>query len=133
MYLVAGKFLDGERMPSLLEFKRSLGVPMHLLQTVLDALERQELIVQNGDDPPTYLPARDPSLVSVTQVLNTVRIVGEEHFLSPDRLPAPQPVEEVLDSMQQAVESSVGDITLRDLTTQGTESLIHESMVREDR
>ncbi len=35
--------------------------------------------------------------------------------------------------MQQAVESSVGDITLRDLTTQGTESLIHESIVREDR
>ena len=132
MYLVAGKFLDGERMPSLLEFKRSLGVPMHLLQTVLDALERQELIVQNGDDPPTYLPARDPSLVSVTQVLNTVRIAGEERFLSPDRLPAPQPVEEVLDSMQQAVESSVGDITLRDLTTQGTESLIPEPIVKSD-
>ena len=133
MYLVASKFLDGERMPSLLDFKHSLGAPMHVLQTVLDALERQDLIVQNGDDPPTYLPARDPSLVSVTQVLKTVRIAGEEHLLSPDRLPAPQPVEEVLDSMQQAVESSVGDITLRDLTTQGTESLIHESIVREDR
>jgi membrane protein len=133
MYLVASKFLDGEHMPSLLEFKRSLGAPMHVLQTVLDALERQELIVQNGDDPPTYLPARDPSLVTVTQVLNTVRIAGEERLLSPDRLPAPQPVEEVLDSMQQAVESSIGDITLRDLTTQGTESLIHEPIVREDR
>ena len=82
---------------------------------------------------PAYLPARDPSLVSVTQVLNTVRIAGEERFLSPDRLPAPQPVEEVLDSMQQAVESSVGDITLRDLTTQGTESLIHEPIVKGDR
>ncbi len=133
MYLVASKFLDGERMPSLLDFKHSLGAPMHVLQTVLDALERQELIVQNGDDPPTYLPTRDPSLVSVTQVLKTVQIAGEERLLSPYRLPAPQPVEEVLDSMQQAVESSVGDITLRDLTTQGTESLIHESIVREDR
>ena len=132
MYLVASKFLDGEHMPSLLEFKRALGVPMHVLQTVLDALERQELIVQNGDDPPTYLPARDPSLVSVTQVLNTVRITGEERLLSPDRLPAPQPVEEVLDRMQQAVESSIGDITLRDLTTQSTENLIHEAIARED-
>lgn len=133
MYLVASKFLDGERMPSLLDFKHSLGAPMHVLQTVLDALERQELIVQNGDDPPTYLPTRDPSLVSVTQVLKTVQIAGEERLLSPYRLPAPQPVEEVLDSMQQAVESSVGDITLRDLTTQGTESQIRESIVREDR
>ncbi len=132
MCLVAGRFLDGERMPSILEFKRLLGVPMHVLQTVLDALERQELVVQNADDPPAYLPARDPSLVSVTQVLNTVRTAGEERLLSPERLPAPRPVEEVLDRMLQAVESSVGDITLRDLATQGTESLMHKPVVMED-
>lgn len=127
MYLVAGKFLDGENMPSLLDFKRSLGVPMHVLQTVLDVLEQQELIVQNGDDPPTYLPARDPSLVSVTQVLNAVRIAGEERLLSPDRLPAPQPVETVFNRMQQTQETSVGDITLRDLATQDTDNLFQDA------
>jgi membrane protein len=114
-------------MPSLLDFKRSLGVPMHVLQTVLDVLEQQELIVQNGDDPPTYLPARDPSLVSVTQVLNAVRIAGEERLLSPDRLPAPQPVETVFNRMQQTQETSVGDITLRDLATQDTDNLFQDA------
>ncbi|TFH12787.1 MAG: YihY/virulence factor BrkB family protein [Nitrosomonadales bacterium] len=132
MCLVAGKFLDGEPMPSISEFKRLLGVPIHVLQTVLDTLERQEFIVQNGDDPPAYLPARDPSLVSVTQVLNNVRIAGEDRLLSPDRLQAPRPVEEVLDRMQQAVESSVGDITLRDLVTQNTENLAQNPKMMED-
>ncbi len=132
MCLVAGKFLDGEPMLSVSEFKRILGVPVHVLQTVLDALERQEFIVQNGDDPPAYLPARDPSLVTVTQVLNTMQIAGEERLLSPEKLPAPQPVEQVLNQIQRAVDSSVGDISLRDLVTNNFEPLEHNPKMMED-
>ena len=132
MCLVAGKFLDGEPMPSASEFKRILGVPVHVLQTVLDALERQEFIVQNGDDPPAYLPARDPSLVTVTQVLNAMQIAGEERLLSPEKLPAPQPVEQVLNQVQRAVDSSVGDISLRDLVTNNIEPLEHNPKMMED-
>lgn len=121
MNLVASRFLAGERMPSLLEFTRLLHVPMHALQAVLDALERQALLVQSGDDPPAYLLARDPALISVAQVLETVRAAGEERFFSPEALPSPQPVDEVFGRMQQAVESSVGDITLRELAARGTE------------
>jgi len=132
MCLVAGKFLDGKPMPSATEFKHLLGVPVHVLQTVLDALERQEFIVQNGDDPPVYLPARDPSLVTVTQVLNSMRIAGEERLLSPEILPVPQPVEQVLDQVQQAIESSVGDISLRDLVTNNIDPLVHNPKMMED-
>ena len=132
MCLIAGKFLDGEPMPSASEFKRLLGVPVHVLQTVLDALERQEFVVQNSEDPPAYLPARDPSLVTVTQVLNTMRIAGEEHLLSPETLPVQQPVEQVLDQVQRAVESSVGDISLRDLVTNNISPLEHNPKTMED-
>jgi len=51
MSLVAGRFLAGERMPTLTELTRLLGVPMHALQTVLDALEHRQLLVQSTDDP----------------------------------------------------------------------------------
>jgi membrane protein len=132
MCLIAGKFLDGEPMPTATEFKRSLGVPVHVLQTVLDALERQEFIVQNADEPPSYLPARDPSLVTVTQVLNTMHIAGEDHLLSPETLPILQPVEKVLERVQQAVESSVGDISLRDLVTNSIDPLEHNSEIIEN-
>ena len=115
MNLVASRYLAGQRMPSLTELTRLLGVPMHALQTVLDALEHRQLLVQGADDPPVYLPARDPSLISVTQVIEAVRAAGEERFFSPEALPAPQPVVDVLARMQQAVEASVGDITLRTL------------------
>ena len=118
MSLVAGRFLAGEPAPSLSELIRLLGVPTHALQTVLAALERRSLLVQSTDDPPVYLPARDPSRISITQVLETVRAAGEEKFHWPDGLPTPAPVDAVLSQMQHAAEVSVGDMTLRDLATQ---------------
>jgi hypothetical protein len=35
---------------------------------------------RDADDPPAYLPAGDPSLITVTQVLNAVSIAGEEYL-----------------------------------------------------
>lgn len=131
--LIAGRFLGGERAPSLAEFARLLGVPMHSLQVVLDALERRQLVVRSGDDPPLYLPARDPALITVVTVIETVRAAGEESFLPPEELPAPQPVDDVLDRIRLAVESSVGDMTLRELAAQGTERLDQGGRAPEDR
>ena len=88
--------------------------------------------MQNGDDPPAYLPTRDPSLVTITQVLNTMRIAGEDYLLSPEMLPVPQPVEQVLDQVQLAVESSVGDISLRDLVTNNIDPIEHNPKMTED-
>ncbi len=133
MSLIAGRFLAGERMPSLSDFTRLLGVPMHALQTVLDALERRELVAQSTDDPPLFLPARDPSLISVAMVLETVGSAGEERYLSPEKLPAPNPVDEVLDRVRDAVESSVGKTTLRELLAKGTEAATRDRVGPEGR
>jgi membrane protein len=119
--MVADRFLAGERAPSLSDFTRLHGVPMHALQTVLDALEGRQLVLRGTEDPPVYLPARDPSLIKVTEVLEAVRAAGEERFVTPEALRAPQPVEALLARMQQAVESSVGGMTLRDLAARHTE------------
>lgn len=115
MSLVAGHFMAGERATSLPEFTHLLGVPTLLLEPVLTALEERGLLVRSAADPPQYLPARDPALISVIQVLDAVRTAGEAHFFSPDALPTPPPVEQVLDQMQSAVASAVGAISLREL------------------
>ena len=104
------------------EFTREFGVPMHVLSRVLDALEGRGLLVQSADDPPRYLPARDPSLISVTQVLDAVRSAGEARFLAPDALPTPAPVQQALEKAQSAVESAVGGTSLRELAAQAVPS-----------
>ncbi len=115
MSLVAGRFLAGDQAPALTDLTRLLGVPIHALQTVLDSLEARHLVVHSTDDPPAYLPARDPTLITVAQVLETVRAAGEEHFVSSTSVPAPKMVDLLLERARQAVDSSVGDVTIRDL------------------
>ncbi|SBT05821.1 Ribonuclease BN [Candidatus Propionivibrio aalborgensis] len=132
MSLVSGRFLAGEPMPSLAEFTRLLGVPMHSLQIVLVALEGNRFLAQSSDEPPRFLPSRDPSLILVTQVLETVRAAGEEQFLSPGSLPAPPPVDELLNQIQQAVESSVSNMTMRDLALQISGRALHEPVFPKD-
>ncbi len=115
MHLVAARFLAGERAPTLGEFTRLLGVPGHVLGVVLDALESRQLLLQSQDDPPLFLPARDLSLITVMQVLETVRSAGEARFLSPGAMPAPPQVEQLLDRARSAVDSAVGKLSLREL------------------
>jgi membrane protein len=117
MCLVAGRFMAGEHATSLPEFAHLLGVPTPALEPVLTELQERGLLVRSAQDPPLYLPARDPALISVIQVLDAVRTAGEAHFFSPDALPTSPPVEQVLDQMQSAVASAVGAISLRELVT----------------
>ena len=122
MALVAGSFAAGERTPSLAEFVRLLGVPSHVLQSVLDALENRKLLLQSSDDPPLYLPGRDPALISVLQVLEAVRSAGEDRFCSPVGLQAPEAVDAALERMRQALESAVGGMSVRDLAARRSEA-----------
>ena len=120
MSLVARDFAIGRTMTSKPELARRLGMPMHTLQVVLDALEEQGLVVCSAADPPKYLPARDPASVRVVDVLESVRAAGEKRFLSPAHLPAPEAVDAVLEQVRQATESALGDLSLSDLSARGS-------------
>jgi membrane protein len=118
MSQVAGRFVAGQPAISLQEFTQRLRVPMHVLSTVVTALQDNQLLLQTANDPPLFLPARDPSLISVTQVLDAVRCAGEARFFSPDELATPAPVDQVLVKIRSAVEAAAGAISLRDLAGQ---------------
>ena len=115
MTLVAERFLTGQAAPSHTDFTRALGVPSHVLGVVLEALQARDLLALTADEPPLYLPARDPSCISVGQVLDAIRCAGETGFFAPSALPVTQPVAELINQMHAAVETSVGGITLRTL------------------
>lgn len=100
---------------TLQQLTHQLGVPMHAVQVVLEALESSGLLARSGDEPPAYLPARDPSSITVGQMLESVRAAGEDRFVKPDALPAPPQVEKALQRMGEALRTSLGEITVRDL------------------
>lgn len=118
MSRVASRFITGQPAMALPEFTHQLRLPLHVLSTVVSALQERALVQLSGDDPPLLLLARDPSLISVTQVLDAVRCAGEERFFSPEELPAPASVDQVLDQMRAALEAVASPISLRDLASE---------------
>jgi membrane protein len=115
--LVASRFAEGggQAMPTAAELTRRLGVPGHVLQPVLDALEQGRILVLSAGDPPRYLPAREPAGVTLAELIDTVRAVGERGFLSPASLPASPSVDDVMERTRHAVRESLQGRTLADL------------------
>ena len=118
MSLVTQRFIGGERAASLPAFTQLLGVPMHVLERVLEALEQRQLLTRSGDDPPLYLLARDPEAITLSQVLGAVRSHGEAQFFAPDALPTSSAVDQALTKMQEAVDATLGQTSLRELAAQ---------------
>lgn len=108
-------FLAGRPAWSLQQLTQNLRVPMHAVQTVLEALEGRGLLMRSADDPPAFLLARDPSAIAVGELLDGVRSSGEDRFLKPEALPVPPQVEKVLGTMDQAVHASLAQATVKDL------------------
>jgi membrane protein len=108
-------FIAGQPAWTLQQLTQTLGVPMHAVQAVLEALEGRGLLARSGEDPPAFLLARDPSAVSVGELLDSVRCAGEDRFLKPEALPVPPQVERILGQINQAVHASLAEVTVRDL------------------
>jgi len=118
MSRVAARFVAGQPAISLPEFTEMLRMPMHVLVRLLTSLQDNQLLLQTTDDPPRFLPARDPSLISVTQVLEAIRCAGETRFFAPAELPTATPVDQILEQIRAATQASVGAVSLRNLAAQ---------------
>ncbi len=115
MYLIGKAYRDGGPRWTFAALTQRLGVPIHALEIVLAALRNRGLLVQTGDDPPIYLPARSPETITLPELLNALRTAGEEPSLSPDSLPAPEEIEPILRQVDEAAADRVRDLTLHDL------------------
>jgi membrane protein len=118
MSLVTQRFVSGEPAASLSVFTQLLGVPMRVLERVLEALESRQLLTRSGDDPPLYLLARDPAAISLSEVLGAVRSHGEARFFAPDAWPTSSAVDQALTKMQAAADATLGATSLRALAEQ---------------
>jgi len=115
MSMISRQHVYGGAPWTLEGFTQQLGVTMHAVDLVLDALCDSGLLAMSGEEQPGYLPARDLESVSVKQLLEAVRRAGEDPALTPNSLPVSASVEMVLQKLEDATASAVGAVTLRDL------------------
>ena len=129
MSRVASHYLAGGPAWSRQRFTQTLGVPMYTVDVVVDALRNGGMLAETSETPPCYLPARDLAHVSVRELLEVVRAAGEDRFLSPERLPVPPEVEDVLHRLERASRSAVGEISVAQLAAADAPS--EERLARE--
>jgi len=117
MYLIGRAYTDAAPAWTFAGLTQRLGLPTDALQRVVDALEHGGLLARTGDDPPAYLPGRDLGAITLHDVLHALRTAGEEQYLEPRALPAPEAVEAALADLDLAYAEQLGGRTLRDLVT----------------
>ena len=113
--LVASHFVHGRPPWTPQQLTQHLGVPMHAVDVVVDALAGSGLLVQTDADPPAYVPARDLDHLSIAELLTIVRHAGEDDFLNPDALPVLAPIAAVEARIDAAVSAALDGVSVRDL------------------
>jgi len=115
MSLVARRHLEGQAPWTAEALAQTLRVPMRAVDLVLAALQSGGILARTADDPPGYLPVRELDQVTAKHLLDAVRAAGESRILRAAALPAPEPVEQALARLDQAAETALRDLTVRDL------------------
>ena len=115
MHLIGKAFSDGVRPWTFADLTRRLGVPLHAMEIILDALQRSGFLVKTGDDPPAYLPGRELAAIELWNLLAAVRTAGEEEYLSPESVPAPPELESIFVRLEEAATAEIRDLSLASL------------------
>jgi membrane protein len=115
MFMVADRHLH-QREPLTAELlAHYLGLPMqpvhHVLQMMLDA----GFLAETSDEPPAYLPRQDVATIKLAELYKVVRSAGETRFLAMKSLPHEAQVEQLMATVQQAVDTGLDSLTLKDL------------------
>lgn len=104
-------FQKGGIPPSDQNLADELNVPLLLLETVFEELERLGYLVATSGSPPGWLPARDPSEVQVSEVVGALRGVSALQATSPARQLAEDVIRQGWDGSRARLEG----VTVREL------------------
>ena len=110
MSMVARRHLE-EASPWTAEaLAQALRVPLRPVRMLLGVLTKGGVLLQTGEDPSGYVPARDLGTITVKHLLDVVRSTGEDRFLGVHSLPAAAldgtTVKELASALPEAVPQS---------------------------
>jgi membrane protein len=97
------------------------GLAIEPVETVVDNLVDIGLLVQTGDDPPAYVPAKDIDTVSLKSVLVGIRDTGAKAYGGDDLQHSVPALNAVLRELDQVVSERLGARTLKSLVLADTE------------
>ncbi|MGQ0793204.1 MAG: YihY/virulence factor BrkB family protein [Deltaproteobacteria bacterium] len=92
-----------------------LGIPEEPVETSVSRLEARGLIAETGDDPPSYLPAKDIDTIGLKEVLDSARVGGGGHNLMEGRLASVPEVDEIMQRADDSLIAALGEESIKTL------------------
>lgn len=92
-------------------------LPMEIIDRAIDHLLQRKLLVETSGEPPGYLPGRSLEKISLHEILDSIREAGEADHFNINNIPTDAGVDSVLQGINQAINSSLANTTLKDLVT----------------
>jgi membrane protein len=114
MLLVGQAFRESEKSITIANISDMLGIPSITLEPIVAALEENGILTSTENE--ELLPGRDTAKIALRDVLAVVREFGETGSISEPRWSSP--IEEIGNSLDNAVASTVQATTLAELLDQ---------------
>jgi len=111
---VARAFLNGSTPPTTASLAAEAGIPSLLAKDLLTSLETTGILVRTADPQGTYLPAHDPGVSLVSELLEKLAGWGD-----PANRLLPHDLAPLFASMDQATAAHLQNFTLADLALHG--------------
>jgi len=113
MFQISHSFYLGHPPWSLTALAKYFHIAVDEMEPVMEALEANGIINETNDDPPVYLPAKPLDTTPVKEVLDAVRNGKETALTKYNQLPDIQSVNETIDRLDQATDSTLKGVTLK--------------------
>jgi membrane protein len=100
------------------ELAHDLGMPLVNVRNLIDLLREGGFLVATDGEPPRLVPAQAPERVRVRDLLRHVRRYGEDPA-AVTSLPQDAPVGALEETIQEALDQALGDLSLKELARNG--------------
>lgn len=105
---------------SLEALAQRMNMPSSALQPILEILEKNGIISESGEDPPTYFPARDLETIMLASVIEAVRRADAPSSSVGKALPESGQLGDIMRRVDGAIGAALAQQTVKDLVlTQG--------------
>jgi membrane protein len=120
MYLIGYNFYHNEEKWTFDSLVNHLGLPQESVDTTLSELKDKNLILEVGDDPTFYLPAKDIEVITLAEIIDAARTNRETPLLENRYLANPE-IDQITEHIDDAIHGALGKMTLKDLVLNKTD------------
>ncbi len=115
MYYIGYNFYHNKEPWTLHELVDHMKLPVDPVHESLFLLERNSLLLETGDDPPAYLPARDISTISLHDLFKVIRMADAETRIIETKMTTIPEVDSVIEILDNAAIHALNAKTLQDI------------------